>query len=73
MEAGVRSVERLVAGQSVFCHPSTQARRLAACDRCPVSLGNWCAPTPEGCGCYLPAKTALAAESCPNQHWSAEP
>jgi hypothetical protein len=43
--------------------------RLAACSKCPIKKGNFCASSRGGCGCFLPAKTAHEDESCPHLVW----
>lgn len=45
----------------------TIAARLEICNSCEVrnELANVCT----ACGCYIPAKTALAKSSCPLEKW----
>lgn len=45
--------------------------RKAVCNACPIRRGRWCAPKPEGCGCFLPLKRKARAAACPQGKWSA--
>jgi hypothetical protein len=65
MAAGLfRSAGRLIT-QGV-ASPEVKAARLAVCDACPHRLKSGrCAK----CGCFLAAKTAVAAEACPIGKW----
>jgi len=42
----------------------SRGRRLV-CDGCPFNNENYC----EQCGCYIPAKTRILTESCPQEKW----
>lgn len=43
--------------------------RETACASCLILNGDWCDDTNGGCGCYMPAKRALRAMSCPQGKW----
>ncbi len=44
-------------------------QRMAICKECPKHHNNFCIKKRGGCGCYLPAKTKVLDQSCPDRKW----